>query len=95
LWHFPVCELAVFIPSSGLALHVQALQNEVAGCLQLNWLWGVSVPALIEFGTVDKGEVVVIGTQLIGGIQLGEGKLAFESSKCQSRSSPYSDLEGL
>lgn len=40
------------------------------------------MPALIEFGTVDKGEVVFIATKLIGGIQLGEGKLAFESSKC-------------
>jgi hypothetical protein len=78
-----------------MALHVQALQNEVAACLQLNRLWGISVPAVIEFGTVDKGEVVFIATQLIGGIQLGEGKLAFESSKCQLRSSPYSDLEGL
>jgi len=95
LWHLPVCELAVFIPSSGLALRVQALLNEVAACLQLNRLWGVSVPALIEFGTVDKGEVVFIGPELIGGIQLGERKLAFESSKCQLHSSPYSDLEGL
>jgi hypothetical protein len=78
-----------------MALHVQALQNEVAACLQLNWLWGVSVPALIEFGTVDKGEVVFIATQLICGVQLGEGKLAFESSKCQLRSNPNSDLEVL
>lgn len=93
LRHLPACDLT--LPSPSLAALVQALLKEVVAYTRMEKLWGVFVPRLIGYGTTNNGRVVFIATELIDGVELGEGRISCKTLRCGASYSPYSGLEGF
>jgi hypothetical protein len=88
----PFCFL-ILSSTSFLAVLVQALLKEVVAYQRMEKLWGVFVPRLIGYGTTCNGRAVFVATELIDGVELGEGRIACETIQCEACYSPYSDFE--
>ena len=81
----------LFCPAHLLAVLVQALLKEVVAYQRMEKLWGVFVPRLIGYGTTCNGRAVFVATELIDGVELGEGRIACETVQYEACCSPYSD----
>lgn len=70
-------------PAHLLTVLVQALLKEVVAYRKMEKLWGVFVPRLIGYGTTNNGRIVFVATELIEGVELGEGRFLAKLSNAE------------